>query len=429
MSNKVLETKIYNAIEEYFNNVSNDDLKPSNWKVPIGGGYYDHNEVAAVVECYLHGSLSIQKPVVRFEKAFSDYVGNKHGVACNSGTSANILALNTLLESGDLKKGDEVAMPATTFISVATPVLQLGLKPVYIDVEKDSLNIDVDELEASLSTGNIKCVMVVHTLGCPADMTRIMKLAKEHDIRIIEDCCEAHGAKHSGQMVGSFGDISTWSFYVAHHMTTAEGGMAQTNSDEYATILRELREFGRNKQYVGERYGFNSQQMSDFDERYVFRRIGWNFRMADAPASFGLQQLKKLDEMNSKRVTNAEYLIDNLQKHGEYFVLPTKGNNSEVHSYYSFAITLKENCGFSRKELVHYLESNGVETRAIMCGTLPDQPSLCDAPGRNHGDLTSSRYVRDNSFFVGCHPMLDTEHLDHIVKTITTYILEIKNAR
>ena len=307
---------------------------------------------------------------------------------------------------------------------MATPIIQLGLKPVYIDVEPKNYNIDPKELRKALPDSNIKCIMVVHTLACPADMPEIMTIAKEHNVKVIEDCCEAHGAIIDGKMVGSFGDISTWSFYVAHHMTTAEGGMAQTNSEKYNTILRELREFGRNKAYKGERYGYNSERLADFDERYVFHRIGWNFRMADAPAAFGLEQLKKLDEMNSMRIKNAEYLIDNLKPYEKYIQLPQKGTENFVHTYYSFAILIKEEADFFRKDLVHYLESHGIETRAIMCGTLSDQPSLCNAPGRDYGELKVSRYIRDNGFFVGCHPGLGKEQLQHVIKTIGNYILE-----
>ena len=154
--------------------------------------------------------------------------------------------------------------------------------------------------------------MAVHTLGNPADITRIMEIADQNDVKVIEDCCEAHGAEWGGQKIGSYGIISTWSFYVAHHMTTAEGGMALTSDDELDTILRELREFGRDKGYNGERYGMKKAGLINFDERYTFHRIGWNFRMADAPASFGIQQLNKLDSMNETRLINAKYLTNGL---------------------------------------------------------------------------------------------------------------------
>jgi len=424
---KKKEEEIYKLVDEYFESVTNDDLRPPQWKVSIGGGYYDAKEAKAAIRCYLLGLLSTQKTVVEFEDAFASYMGLSHCAATNSGTSANVLALNTLIESGHLQPGDEVAIPATTFISVATPIIQLGLVPVYIDVNVDTLNMDPTELEKVLQGNHkVKCVIIVHTLGYPAEMDRFVDIAKEHKLKIVEDCCEAHGASFKGKKVGSFGDIATWSFYVAHNMTTAEGGMVGTSSEEYATIIRDLREFGRDRTYTGERYGYTKGNLVDFDERYTFHLIGWNFRMADAPAAFGNEQLKKLDQTNAIRQKNAEYLIRGLAGLGSAFILPPLSNDVYTHVYYSFPLTIKEGSGLSRKGLTQYLESEGVETRAIMCGTLPDQPSLSKAPGRSGGALTNSRYVRDNSFFVGCHPLLDTVDLDYLIEKMTNYVKNIK---
>jgi len=417
------QNKIYDNIKEYFDTVSMKDIRPNSWRVPIGGGFYGHEEVNAVVKCYLNGSLSIQKPVMEFENKFSNYIGTKYGIATNSGTSANILALNALIDAGYLELGDEVALPATTFISVATPILQLGLVPVYVDVEADTLNIDLDEFKKLVDDEdrNIKCVMIVHTLGNPVDMNRVNTIINNKDIQVIEDCCEAHGAECDGKKVGSYGIMLTWSFYVAHHMTTAEGGMVLTDSKELDIILKELREFGRDKEYSGERYGMNKGNLKDFDERYTFHRVGWNFRMADAPASFGIQQLAKLDDMNQIRLKYAKYLIENLSQFSQHLQIPIENTEYNVNTFYSFPIIIKKNTKIQRKNLTRYLESNGIETRAIMCGTLPDQPSLCNEIGIEYGELTQSRYIRDNGFFIGCHPCLEEDDLKHVVKTITNY--------
>ena len=416
--------KIFNNVKKYFSNINPKKLKPSKWTVPIGGGYYDENEVNSVIDCYLKGHLSTQIPVNQFEKNFSKYIGIKYAVATNSGTSANILALNTLIENGELNKGDKVAIPATTFISVATPIIQLGLVPVYIDVKKD-LNMNIDELSIAIKKfKNIKCVMIVHTLGMPADMLKLKKLCKKRKIVIIEDCCEAHGATINNKKIGSFGDISTWSFYVAHNMTTAEGGMVLMKSKKYYSICSELREFGRLKSYKGQRYGFSQKikknGLSEYDERYVFHRIGWNFRMSDAPAAFGIQQLKKLDKMNSKRIKNAEFLIDKLSKFPQ-LELPVINNKNIRNTFYSFPIIIKKNTKINRKKFVQFLESHGIETRAIMCGTLPDQPSLINAPGISFGKLINSRLIRDRGFFIGCHPLLKTESLKYVIKIFNKF--------
>lgn len=423
---KKIEATIQQEIKSYFKDLPKNHFKNPNWIAPIGGGYYDDKEITAVMKCYIHGSLSTQKQVIEFENKFCAYTGNTHGIAVNSGTSANILAFNALLENGDLKKGDEVVVPATTFISVVTPIIQLGLKPVYIDIDPQTLNMDMGALEEALQKKNkIKCVIIVHTLGCPADMETLLSIAKKYKLKVIEDCCEAHGAKIKGKIVGSFGDIATWSFYVAHNMTTAEGGMIQTNSDTYNTILRDLREFGRRRIHTGPRYSYSSGKLKDFDERYTFHKIGWNFRMADAPAAFGIEQLKKLPAMNAIRIKNAEYLSKQLAGLSDIFHFPPIADGSFVHAYYTFPIVIKDTKRVVRKEFARYLEEHKIETRAIMCGTLPDQPGLVKAPGRSFGALKNSRYVRDNAISIGCHPLLGRKELDYIIETIKNYITHV----
>lgn len=413
------EKEIYKKIDDYFKTVDPGVRRPSPWRVPIGGSVYDEHEVKAVLECYFRGWLSVQKKVQEFEKLFSDYIGVRHGVAVNSGTSANILALATFLETGDLKKGDEVIVPATTFVSVASPIIQLGLVPVYVDVDQETFNIDPQEFKNAIDPKKTKAVIVVHTLGCPADMDPIMETAQYHGLKVIEDCCEAHGAMYHGKKVGSFGDLATFSFYVAHHITTGEGGMVLTNSDEYYQILAELREFGRLKSYQGPRYGYSDEHLKDFDERYVFHRIGYNFRMADPPAAFGIEQFKKLDDFNKKRITYARWYIDEFKNNFlDFFGLPSLRDPDIVHIPYTFPILLKTGAGKSRSEVARYLESQGIETRAIFCGTLPDHPCFVEAPGRIQGELAVSRNIRDNAFFVGCHPGLSQDDLEYVAKTL-----------
>lgn len=416
---KTKKIEIYKKLKEYFRDSDPRERRPSPWRIPIGGSFYDEREVRAVLECYFKGWLSVQKKVVEFEKAFSSYIGVRYGVATNSGTSANILALAALIEAGELKPGDEVVVPATTFITVATPVVQLGLVPVYVDVEENTFNLNPQELEKAINPKKTKAVMVVHTLGCPADMDKIMRIAKRHKLKVIEDCCEAHGAEYRRRKVGTFGDLATFSFYVAHHITTGEGGMVLTNSKKYYQLVGELREFGRFRSYKGLRYGYSDDSLTDFDERYVFRRIGYNFRMADSPAAFGIEQIKKLDKFNKQRIRNAKFYIDNLSdKSKGIFQLPLLKDSKAVHTFYAFPLAIKSGLVLKRSKVVRYLESKGIETRAIFCGTLPDQPSLRAAPGRTKGLLPVSRWLRDNAFFIGCHPGLDRNDLQYVVKII-----------
>ena len=418
------EKTIENVVRElgrYFKSVDIRDRQPTKWKVPIGGSFFDEKELALVLDCYLTGSFSTQVKVGEFEKSFADYCGVKHGVAVNSGSSANLIALTVLMETGELKKGDEVIVPATTFITVATPIVQLGLTPVYVDVDPHTFNLDPDSFEKAIVKGKTKAVMVVHTLGCPADMGRIMPIARKYKLKVIEDCCEAHGAEYAGKKVGSFADLSTFSFYVAHHITTGEGGMILTNSKKYEQIAREVKEFGR-KKYSVKRYGFSDNNLSNFDERYVFNRLGYNMRMSDIQAAFGLMQVKRLNGLNKKRIAIATYYNQYLsEKTKANLELPSSKLDNMVHTYYTYPMLLKKNSKADRKELAHYLESHGVETRAIMCGTLPDQPCLSKAPGRNASDLKVSRYIRDRGLFIGSHPGLRKQDLEHAVNMLNKY--------
>lgn len=416
------EEEIYKKLEEHFQTTDPKERRPSSWRVPIGGSFYDEKEVKAVLECYLKGWLSVQKKVVEFEKLFSDYIGVRYGVAVNSGSSANLLALAALIEANDLKIGDEVIVPATTFVTVASPVIQLGLVPVYVDVDAHTFNLDPQELEKAINPQKTKAIMVVHTLGCPADMNKIMKIAQRYKLKVIEDCCEAHGAAYRGKMVGGFGDLATFSFYVAHHMTTGEGGMALTNSDTYYQLVAELREFGRFKSYKGVRFGYSDSYFTDFDERYVFHRIGYNFRMADPPAAFGIEQVKRLDELNRQRIINAKFYIDNFNdKLKTFFQVPLLPNSEIIHTFYAFPLVIRSGVDLVRSKIVRYLESKGIETRALFCGTLPDQPCFKNAPGRTEGSLPVSRWLRDNAFFIGCHPGLNRSDLQYVIETIKEF--------
>ena len=418
-----MEDELYSKLEEYFKATDPKERHPSAFRVPIGGSFYDEKEVKAVLECYLKGWLSTQKKVVEFEKIFSDYIGINHAVAVNSGTSANILALNALMEAGDLKREDEVIVPATTFITVASPVIQLGMVPVYVDVDANTLNIDPKEIEKAINPGKTKAIMVVHTLGYPADMDEIMEIAAKYNLKVIEDCCEAHGAMFMGKKVGTFGDLATFSFYVAHNITTGEGGMVVTNSKVYYEIASELREFGRLKSYQGERFGYSDTNLKDYDERYVFHRIGYNFRMADTPAAFGIEQVKKLDILNEKRIQNAKFYIDNFDdKLKSFFQILSLDDSVIFKVFYAFPIVVKAGGGISRKKIVSYLESKGIETRALFCSSLPDQPCFKSTPGRTVGQLPVSRWLRDNAFFIGCHPGLNENDLKYVIETLKEVI-------
>ncbi|MEK7600449.1 MAG: DegT/DnrJ/EryC1/StrS family aminotransferase [Patescibacteria group bacterium] len=414
------ENLVYTAIDEFFRGSTPASRKNPKWRVPIGMGYFDEREVKAAVECYLNGWLSTQNKVKEFEAAFANYLGVTYAIATNSGSSANLLALDALMQSGALVRGDEVIVPATTFVTVVTPIIQLGLIPVYVDIDPHTLNIDPKLIESAIVKGKTKAIMVVHTLGNPAPMKEIMDIANREGLVVIEDCCEAHGAMVGDRKVGSFGDLATFSFYVAHNMTTGEGGMVVTNSSTYARLVAQLREFGRHLAYLGNRYGYSDGFLTNFDERYVFSALGYNFRMADPPAAFGMVQLQRLDDTNSKRIMNATAYMERLNILRRVLYIPEIRPDTR-HVFYGFPIVIKQESGIPRTSLVRYLEAHKIETRAIFCGTLPDQPCFRDAPGRSSGLLNESRMVRDNGFFIGCHPGLNDEDIVYVVDKLIDF--------
>ena len=414
---KTLE-KILPTIKVHFDEIKKSE---SSKKMFVSVGYpdYDEKEIMAALEALIGLHISQGKYVKEFEALFSQYMGIKHAIAVNSGSSANLLAVSALIENKDLKAGDEVIVPAATFPTVASPLLQLGLVPVFVDVEKKSYNIDPTEIRKGISK-KTKMIMPVHSLGNPCEMMEIMEIAQENNLKVLEDCCEAHGSKIGNIMVGSFGDLSTISLFVAHNITTGEGGVVFTNNDEYESLARSLREFGRISQNIG-RFAYEDKYLGNYDKRYVFLKLGYNLRMTDIAASIGIQQLKKLDKVNDKRISNTNYYTKKLAEFEEFLGLPeTKKGNK--HTFYAYPITIKKNAPFGRNEMAKFLEEQNIETRPFFAGCLPDQPAFREKPHRVVGDLMVSRRIRDRTLFIGCHQKLGSNETNYVVKKISEFI-------
>ena len=391
-------------------------------RVSLAEPVFNAAEATHAMTTILEGWIS-QGPRVRtFEASFAEYISVKHGVAVNSGSSANLVALECLRLVHSLQPGDEVIVPASTFATVAMPIIQIGLTPVYVDIARETLNISPTEIESAISD-RTRVIMPVHTLGYPAEMNEIMSIAQRHHLLVLEDCCESHGSAIDGRKVGSYGDLATFSFFVAHNMTTGEGGMIVTSNEDYARMCRSLREFGRcDQEDIAESRYFNDGILEDYDKRYVFTQIGYNVRMTDICAAFGIEQLRKLPALNAQRQDHARYLRQHiLSNWSDLFECPGSASDYE-HTYYTFPILLREQAAFSRREFTEHLEQHGVETRPLFGGCLPDQPAFRSAPGRSHGKLPTSRYIRDRALFVGVHPGLTRQHMEHVINTITNFI-------
>ena len=396
----------------------------NSYKYSLSEPIYDNKELSSAIESLISLNISSGKKVRIFEENFAKYIGCKYAVAVNSGSSANLISLASLIERHNIKKGDEVIIPASTFATVAMPIIQLGLKPVFVDIDLNNLNISVEKIKKAISN-RTKIIMPVHTLGYPCDMRNIIEIAKKKKILIFEDCCEAHGAAINKKKVGSFGDISAFSFFVAHNITTGEGGMILTNDKKLFEIAKSLREFGRIKLSslkITQRF-YTDKKLKDYDKRYVFQRLGYNFRMTDIAASLGIEQLKKLNKFNIQRRNNANLITDSIVKKFNKYFINFKYDKNYTHSYYTYAFLLKKNINFSRKDICVFLEKNGIETRPLFAGCLPDQPAFVNKKIKVF-DLFSSRYVKENLFFIGVHPKINHKNIDYLSKKIESFLIK-----
>jgi len=414
-----IKNKIYSLVKEYFS----DETLFQTDRVSVGFPCFDHNEIISAMDSLLDLRLSQGPKVKKFEGDFSAYLGMNYGVAVNSGSSANLLAIQALIRTGRVKPGSEVILPAATFATVASPILQCGLIPVFVDIDDKTYNIQPSSIESAINE-NTGLIMVVHSLGCAAQMDEIELISNKYNIPIMEDCCEAHGSEIFSKKIGSFGIVSTWSFFVAHNMTSGEGGMINTDDDEINECLISIREFGRLKEQPNSlpRFHYSDEFMKDYDERYVFTQLGYNLRMSDIHASLGIEQLKKLDLINKKRNKVVDFYNENLIKHSNYLQLPTVPKDS-FHSFYGYPLLVKKNKLFKRVDIVRYIEDNNIETRGFMGGDLSQQPAF-----RNEknviikGSLKNTINIFENSFFIGCHPNITEVQQQKVVDVINRFM-------
>jgi CDP-6-deoxy-D-xylo-4-hexulose-3-dehydrase len=339
----------------------------------------------------------------------------------NSGSSANLLALAALcskrLGARRLMPGDEVITVAAGFPATVTPILQYGLVPVFVDVDPETCNIDVEMLRRAVSP-KTKCIFLAHTLGNPFDIDAVLALAKEHSLWLIEDNCDAFGSRYRDALTGTFGDLATISFYPAHHITTGEGGAVVTNNEELARIVRSLRDWGRDcycnsgeNNTCGKRF---SQQFGSlprgYDHKYVYSELGYNLKMTDMQAAIGSAQMDKLEHFILRRKENFLVWQRIFQKYAEYFIFekPTPGSDP---AWFAYVVTLSEKAPFTRDEFVHALNENLIETRFLFAGNMIRQPFFEGMPYRLADHLRNTDYVMNNTFFLGTYPGLTGEML------------------
>ena len=400
------------------------ELNPVNktdGKISLISPSYDADEVVEAIESLLSTYVTMGKKVYAFEEKFSRYLDVKYGTMVNSGSSANLIALEILSNpvlKDRIQSGDEIITPALTWSTTVFPIFDIHAIPVFVDSDPNTLTMNTEQLELALSE-KTKAIMPVHLLGYPCDMSYICDFAEDHDLYIIEDCCEAHGAEWNGKKVGGFGDLGTYSFFFSHHISTIEGGIVVTNNELYNNLSKSLRAHG----WVRERSDQKDflQNHPEIDSRFLFVNKGYNLRPTEIQGAFGIHQIEKLETFLKIREENAIYWLDALREVEEYIQLPIVEKNVR-HAWFGFPLKVKENAPFNRDEIVSFLEKNKVETRPIMAGNMTEQPAMKYFEWRKVGDLEVSSDVMKNAFFFGNHPGIKEAEREKISSLIKEFV-------
>ncbi len=421
----VLRQEIVKLVSQYAKlTYTAKEFVPGETTIPPAGKVIDEHEIKNMVDASLDGWLTTGRFNDAFKKKLAETLKVKYCITVNSGSSANLVAFNTLTSPrlGDraIKKGDEVIGVAAGFPTTVNPIVQFGAVPVFVDVDIHTHNIDVNLIEAAISP-KTKAIMLAHTLGNPFDLGIVKEICERHGLWLIEDCCDAFGATYDGQLVGTFGDIATLSFYPAHHITMGEGGAVFTNNVELKSIAESFRDWGRDCYCAP---GFDNtcgcrfeQQHGElpfgYDHKYVYSHLGYNLKITDMQAACGLAQLDKVSGFIEKRRENFKILYERLSGVTDFISLPQATPNSSP-SWFGFPITLKDDCGTDRVDLLRFLDQNKIGSRLLFAGNLTKQPYFKEIEYRVVGNLTNTDITMNNTFWIGLFPALGREHFEFV---------------
>lgn len=376
------------------------EAKKLGYKVPFGTVSITPKAKQLIDDAIERKWLTKGKYVAEFEEKFAALFGVKYGVAVSSGTDADAIACAVLYDFG-AQRGDEIIIPALTFVATGNAVLQAGFKPVFVDIERETLNIDPQKIEKVI-TPRTRAIMPVHLMGKPAAMDEIMSIARKHKLYVIEDAAEAHGAEYKGQKVGAIGDMACFSLYAAHIVTTIEGGMLITNNEKMAEAARSLRNHG-------------------IDGKFQFKRIGFSAKMNEIEAAVGLGNIEIFHDILERRRRNVRHLIKAFGQFDKYFWY-LKEEKHEVLGPHAFSIILKPNLNFTKNEFVTYLEVQGVDSRNLFY-SIPTQTPSYEFMGHHLGDFPETEYCSDHGTHIGCHQDVDLEQMDYIVRVVKEFLL------
>jgi len=404
---------------------------PGETPVPASGKVFDADDLVHLVDASLDCWLTTGRYASRFERELASFLGVRHALFCNSGSSANLLALTALtspkLNERQLHPGDEVITVAAGFPTTVNPILQNQLVPVFLDIEPETYNVDVRYLEDAIGP-QTRAIMLAHTLGNPFDLDAVRELAKRHHLWLVEDNCDALGSRYRGKLTGTFGDLGTLSFYPAHHITTGEGGAVFTDRPLLKTIVESFRDWGRDcwcepgkDNTCGRRYDWQLGQLPPgYDHKYTYSHIGYNLKATDMQAAVGVAQLRKLPGFIAARQQNWRHLLEGLKPLEEFLVLPRATAHGEP-SWFGFPLTVRPRSPFSRNELIHHLEQRKIATRLLFGGNLLCQPGYQKIQHRVVGELGNTNLAMHHSFWIGVYPGLTGEMLDYVIDTFRSF--------
>jgi CDP-6-deoxy-D-xylo-4-hexulose-3-dehydrase len=432
MNEEKIRKEIFNLVKEFYE-VKHKPKKfiPGKSRVNYAGRFFDEREIISLVDSALDFWLTAGRFEKDFKEKLAKFLGVKHVITVNSGSSANLLAISALtspkLGNKMLKEGDEIITTAATFPTTIAPIVQNRFIPVFIDIELGNYNADIKLVEEAISE-KTKAIFLAHTLGIPFEIDKMVDLCKKHNLFLIEDNCDALGSKYKDKYTGKFGDISTLSFYPAHHITTGEGGAVITNNDELKKIIQSFRDWGRDcwcepgqDNTCGKRF---SQQFATmpfgYDHKYIFSHLGYNLKMTDMQAAIGVAQLEKLLHFKKRRKENFEKLNTIFKEYEDFFVLPKTPKQADP-SPFGFVLTVKDKTPFSRKEIVDYLEKNLIQTRMLFAGNITRQPCMEGIKSRLGSELKNTDKIMNDTFWLGVYPGMTEDMIQYISKKIKDF--------
>lgn len=421
-------------LDHYQKQFAGKKFNPGKTHIPASGKSFDWREMVAMTEAALDGWWTEGRFASKFEEKFAAFVGTKHCIVTNSGSSANLLAIAALtsfnLGKRRLKPGDEVITIAAAFPTTVNPLILYRLIPVFVDVELEGANIDVKQLKKLISP-KTKAIFLHHQLGNPFNLRVVKEICRRYNLWLVEDCCDALGSKYGKKQVGSFGDLATFSFYAAHHITTGEGGAVVTSDQRLASIVRSFRDWGRKywyktgediKQDKGLGAASRGKMPADYEPKFIISEIGYNLKFTDSQAALGLVQLGKIKEFAKRRDENFRYLYTQLSPFEKFFILP-RAEKSSIPSWFGFLLTLKPDCPFRRKELIDHLHHYNIGTRMLFTGNIIKQPYFITHKVKfRKGDLSNTDYTLANSLWLGIHQGIDKERRSYMVKILKKFL-------